>query len=122
MPFSGRLERNAIALQVVDTLDAYEASVDAWLLEPGNFIFYQQLSSQIEQVRTMSSTALPRAAGALTDLLLAHTDLTFIVLKKHLVRLGALADQGDQLANAVKRHQLTLSEMRSLCIRPGARG
>jgi hypothetical protein len=117
MSFFGRLERNAIALQAADTLDAYEATLDAWLVEPANLILYEKLSSQIELVRVMSSSALSPATGALADLLLAHTDLTFIVLKQHLVKLDAPPENSEQLAKAKERHHLTLSEMRSLCIR-----
>ncbi|HXD40096.1 MAG TPA: hypothetical protein VN649_06010 [Ramlibacter sp.] len=117
----GRTERKAIALQVADTLDSYEAAVDAWLVEPGNLVLYQKLSSQIEVVRTMSSNGLPSATGALADLLLAHTDLTFIVLKKHLVKRGGPADSHDQLAQAKKRLNFTLTEMRALCIRLSTR-
>jgi hypothetical protein len=54
-----------------DTLDSYEATLDAWLVEPGNLVLYGKLSSQIEAVRMMSSSALPSATGALGDLLLA---------------------------------------------------
>jgi hypothetical protein len=117
MSFFGRLETNAIAHQVADTLDSYEATLDAWLVEPANLILYEKLSSQIELVRLMSSSALPPATGALADLLLAHTDLTFILLKQHLVKLDATTEQVEQLAKARKRHHLTLSEMRSLCVR-----
>lgn len=122
MSYSGRLKRNAIALQVADTLDSYEATLDAWLATPGNLILYGKLSSQIEAVRVMSASALPSATGALADLLLAHTDLTFIVLKKHMISLGELTDAREQqLAKARKRHHFTLSEMRSLCLRLSAR-
>ena len=119
MSFFGRPERNAIALQVADTLDSYQATVNAWIVEPGNLILYEKLSSQIELIKTMSSSALPSATGALADLLLAHTDLTFIVLKKHLVRLGVGAPTGksDQLTKATERFQSTVSEMRSMCVR-----
>ena len=121
MSFLGRLERNAIALQVADTLDSYETTLDAWLVEPANLILYEKLSSQIELIRVMSSSALSPATGALADLLLAHTDLTFIVLKQHLVKLDAPAEQSEQLVKAKRRHHFTLSEMRLLCIRLGTR-
>ena len=118
MSFFGRPERNAIALQVADSLDSYEATMNAWLVEPGNLLLYRKLSTQIESIRMMSSSAMPQATGALADLLLAHTDLTFISLKKHLVKLGAGAsDSGDQLTKATERFQFTVSEMRSICVR-----
>jgi hypothetical protein len=121
MSFFARLESKAIALQVADTLDSYEATMDAWLVEPGNLILYGKMSSQIEAVRTMSSGALPPAIGALTDLLLAHTDLTSTVLKNHMEGRGELTETHEQLAKAKKRHHFTLSEMRSLCFRLSAR-
>jgi hypothetical protein len=121
MSFFGRLESNAIAQQVADTLDAYEATLDAWLIEPGNLILYEKLSSQIELVRIMSSSGLPATTGALADLLLAHTDLTFIVLKQHLVKPEGPAEKGEQMVKAKKRHHFTLSELRLLCIRLSTR-
>jgi hypothetical protein len=122
MSFFGRLESNAIALQVADTLDSYEATLDAWLVEPGNLVLYAKMSSQIEAARMMSSSALPSASGALAELLLAHTDLTFIVLKKHMVRRGELTEAHEEkLAKAKKRPHFTLSEMRSLCFRLSTR-
>ena len=121
MSFLGRLERNAIALQVADTLDAYDATLDAWLVEPANLTLYEQLSSQIELIRVMSSSALSPATGALADLLLAHTDLTFIMLKQHLVRRDASTEKSEQLVKAKKRHHFALSEMRLLCVRLGTR-
>jgi hypothetical protein len=103
-PSSVGLESNAIALQVADTLDSYEATLDAWLVEPGNLVLYAKMSSQIEAARMMSSSALPSASGALAELLLAHTDLTFIVLKKHMVRRGELTEAHEEkLAKAKKR-------------------
>jgi hypothetical protein len=120
MSFFGRIERSAVALQVGETLDAYEATMDAWLIEPQNLILYKKLSSQIELVRQMSSNALPSATGALTDLLLAHTDLTFIALQQQLTR-GELSESQQRLGRARKRHQFTLSEMRLLCLRLSTR-
>jgi len=121
MSFLGRLECNAIALQVADTLDAYEVTLEAWLVEPASLILYEKLSSQIELIRVMSSSALSPATGALADLLLAHTDLTFIVLKQLLVKRDAPTEQSEQLVKAKKRHHFTLSEMRSLCVQLGMR-
>ena len=67
----------------------------------------------------MSSSALPEASGALADLLLAHTGLTFIVLKRLLVQPDPLVApaQSAQLVKAKQRHQSSLSEMHSLCVR-----
>jgi hypothetical protein len=121
MSFFGRLESNAIAVQVADTLDSYEATLDAWLVEPGNLILYEKLTSQIEVVRIMSASALPSATGALADLLLAHTDLTFIMLKQHLVKPGEATDSHERFVRAKKRHQFVLSEMRLLCLRLSTR-
>ena len=116
-------ERDVIARQIADGLDGYKATMEAWLATPGNLELYEKLSGQIESLRIMSSSALPRATGALADLLLAHTDLTFIALKKHLVRLDALRPDADsgQLAKARERHEATLSDMRSLCVRSSGR-
>jgi hypothetical protein len=121
MSFFGRLKRRAIALQVADTLASYEATLDAWLIDPGNLILYGQMNSQIEAVRMMSSSALPSAAGALADLLLAHADLTFIVLKNHMANRGEPSETPDRLAKAKRRHHFALSEMRLVCIRLSTR-
>ena len=103
-------------------MDAYEATLDEWLLDTGNLHLFGELSSQIEAARVMSSSALPSATGALTALLLAHTDLTCIVWKKAMTPVGEQTDAQEQrLAAAIDRHRFTLSEMRLLCVRLSTR-
>jgi hypothetical protein len=117
MSLFAKPERNAVAQQVADGLNRYQAIVDEWMLKPGNLDLYEKVCAEIDSVRVVSSSALPQATGALSELLVAHTNLTFIVLKKHLVRLGAIQDRDEQLASARDAHCVAVSEMASLCVR-----
>lgn len=117
MSVSARPERNAIAQQVADALRLYQATLDHWVLTPGDLDQYSRLCSEVELIRALSASALPEVTGALTQVLVAHTDLTFIVLKKHLVRLGAIAENGDRVAHVTETHRAAVTEMSSLCER-----
>jgi hypothetical protein len=125
MPLFARPERDAVARQISDGLDAYKLSIDDWLATPGNLDQYEKVSAEIESLRVMSLSALPEATCVLADLLLAHTDLTFLVLKQHLVRVDALRatpEAEGQLSNARERHRCALLDMQSLCARLSVRG
>ena len=124
MSFIGASERNAVALQVAETLDAYEAALDEWLIDPSDMHLFGKASAQIEAARLMSSSALPSATGALTALLLAHTDLICTVWKTHMAAVGQRRThaQEQKLARAIAHHRVTISEMRLLCVRLSTRG
>ena len=117
MSDSASRERSLIAEQVADALRLYQATLDRWVLTPGDLDQYSRLCSEIDSIRALSLSALPEVTASLARVVLAHTDLTFIVLKKHLVRLGAIIEDGDRVAQATEMHRAAVTKMCELCER-----
>lgn len=104
---------DAIALQLVASLNAYERDVgrmiDSWL----DMELYRKVSEQVEEIR-LYSAALPRMSVQWVELLIAHAELVHCLWR---LRFREDESQHGQLQEARCRHTACVATLRARCLR-----
>ncbi len=117
-------KQRSLVHQLVDILEAYQASFAQWCQQPGDVGRYDRARANLDLVRVLTDKAFPGGRGELGELLLYHGELKLLVLRRHIARgagrsLPASAEE--QLDTLRGRHDAMLTALRVVCgLRGGA--
>jgi hypothetical protein len=71
-----------LAHQLVEILAVYGASLDQWRLAPSDVALYERTHANLDLVRVLAAKAFPGRRAELAELLSAHAELKFLVLRR----------------------------------------
>jgi hypothetical protein len=108
---------DAIALQLVVTLERYDVATSAMLVDWPDLDGYRAVSDGIEAVRLYSSS-LPEVRVQWAELLIAHAELVHVLWRG---QYGGGGAPEDQVAAVRDRHMDCISALRNRCLRIVAR-
>lgn len=111
-----------LAHQLADILDAYQESFARWCQTPSDVGRYERTRANLDLVRVLTDKTFPGGRGELGELLLYHSDLKILVLKRHIARSGGQdvpAGSDEQLDTLRERHDAMLTALRVICRQRG---
>lgn len=111
-------QQRSLARQLMDILDAYQASFERWSREPSDVGLYERTRANLELVRVLTDKAFPGGRGELGELLLVHGELKLLVLRLHIGRAARRPPPSgamEQLEALRGRHGATLTALRMVC-------
>ena len=105
---------DAIAFQLLATLDSYDRDmgrmVDTWL----DMELYGRVSAQVEDIR-LYCNALPKLSVRWVDLLIAHAELVHCLWRQQFQ--GGEGDERGQLLEMREHHASCVQSLRVRCLR-----
>lgn len=111
-------QQRSLARQLMDILDAYQASFARWSQEPSDVGLYERARANLALVRVLTDKAFPGGRGELGELLLLHGELKLLVLRLHIGRAASRPPPSgalEQLEALRGRHGATLTALRMVC-------
>ncbi|MBL0421422.1 hypothetical protein JI739_13765 [Ramlibacter sp. AW1] len=111
------LKIRTLAHQLSEILDVYASSFDHWREDPSDLGRYERTHANLDLVRVLTDKAFPGGRGELGELLLCHSELKLLVLRRHLARRAPPApdDPETDLRMLQARHDLLVANLRGLC-------
>lgn len=111
-----------LAHQLADILDAYQDSFARWCQSPSDVGRYERTRANLDLVRVLTDKTFPGGRGEFGELLLYHSDLKILVLRRHLARSAGQcvpAGSDEQLDVLRERHDAMLTALRVICRQRG---
>lgn len=107
-----------LAHQLTEIIEVYARSFEEWRSDPSDLGRYERTHSNLDLVRVLTGKAFPGGRGELGELLLCHSDLKLLVLRRHMAqRVGAPA-RGEfdaALRTLQARHDALVAALRAVC-------
>ena len=105
-----------LAHQLAQILLVYAESFAQWQQDPSDLGRYERTHANLDLVRVLTEKAFPGGRGELGELLLCHTELKLLVLRRHMGRAAAARDEGEgQLHELLDRHARLVENLRAIC-------
>lgn len=104
--------RRAIALQLAETLDAYEAALAEMLEAWPDLRRYAAVSAKVEEIRLLSG-ALPSLSAQWIELLIAHAELMHCLWR---LQFGSRGPQAKGLGEMRAHHGFCVTALRAACL------
>lgn len=109
-----------LAHQLAQILGVYAESFAQWQEDPSDLGRYERTHANLDLVRVLTEKAFPGGRGELGELLLCHTELKLLVLRRHMGRAAASRDDGEgQLNELLARHARLVDNVRAICAHRG---
>jgi hypothetical protein len=106
---------DAIAMQLVAALDAYELDTATMIAAWPDLDHYAEVSEKVETIR-MYCAALPEVSVPWVELLIAHAELIHHLWRVQYA-LVKVEGAGDHLATVRERHAVAIVALRNRCLR-----
>lgn len=105
-----------LAHQLAQILGVYAESFAQWQQDPSDLGRYERTHANLDLVRVLTEKAFPGGRGELGELLLCHTELKLLVLRRHMGRAAVSRDDGEgQLQELLERHARLVDNVRAIC-------
>jgi hypothetical protein len=109
--------RDAIGLQLVATLETYDADTTRMVMEWPDLECYRRVSEQVERIR-MYSASIPELRVQWVELLIAHAELVHCLWRAQYAERSAAREQ---IENVRQHHSDAVAALRARCLRVIAR-
>jgi hypothetical protein len=111
MSASAHRALDAVAFQLVATVERYESHVDQLITSWLDMDAYRTVSSEIDEIQLYSSS-LPQLAVQAVALLIAHSELVFA-----LWRAWGTRPDGHEVQECMRRHQACVWDLHRSCLK-----
>jgi hypothetical protein len=109
-----------LAHQLVEIISVYTQSFAQWREDPTDLCRYERTHANLDLVRVLTDKAFPGGRGELGELLLCHSELKLLVLRRHMSRRAPAAsssrdDVDQQLHTLEARHADVVAALSAVC-------